>query len=122
CGPPLTGSVGLLTVTAGVGHHRSRGRGMSNRAQATGTTIEDGARVTMTEWRCAPGAETGWHRHGLDYVVMYRTAAHLAVETRDGVVSVDLAEGTAYFRKAGAEHNSINAGSKEVVCLEVELK
>jgi quercetin dioxygenase-like cupin family protein len=91
---------------------------MSNRAKATRTTIEDGEPVTITEWRFAPGAETGWHQHGLDYVIMYRTAAHLAVATRDGVVSVDIAEGTTYFRQAGAEHNIINAGSNEVVFLE----
>jgi len=53
---------------------------------------------------------------------MYRTAAHLSVATRDDVVSVAIAEGTTYFRKAGAEHNIINAGSNEVVFLEVELK
>jgi len=95
---------------------------MSSRAKATGTKIEDGDRVTITEWRFAPGAETGWHQHVLDYVVMYRTAAHLSVATRDDVVSVEIAEGTTYFRKAGAEHNIINAGSNEVVFLEVELK
>src|ERR1700733_5453028 len=26
--------------------------------------------VRVTEWRFAPGAETGWHRHEADYVVV----------------------------------------------------
>ena len=67
-------------------------------------------------------SEAEWHQHVVDYVVMYRTAAHLSVATRDDVVSVDIAEGTTYFRQAGAEHNIINAGSNEVVFVEVELK
>ena len=95
---------------------------MSNRAPATGTTIGDGERVRITEWRFAPGAETGWHTHTLDYVVVYRTAARLAVETRTGEPTSEVAAGTAYFRNAGAEHNIINAGSAEVVFVEVELK
>jgi quercetin dioxygenase-like cupin family protein len=95
---------------------------MANRAKAVGTTIENGDRVTITEWRFAPGAETGWHRHSLDYVVIYRTAAQLSVETSDGVTSAQVAEGTSYFRKAGVEHNIVNSGSTEVVFVEVELK
>jgi quercetin dioxygenase-like cupin family protein len=27
-------------------------------------------RVIVTQWRFAPGAETGWHCHGLDYIVV----------------------------------------------------
>ena len=95
---------------------------MSARGNAIGTTIENTDRVTITEWRFAPGAETGWHRHNLDYVVVYRTAAQLSVETRDGVASTHVIEGTSYFRRAGVEHNIINSGSGEVIFLEVELK
>ena len=30
----------------------------------------DNAKVRVTEWRFAPGAETGFHTHGMDYVVV----------------------------------------------------
>ena len=95
---------------------------MSSRAKAIGTTIEDNDRVRITEWRFAPGAETGWHRHALDYVVFYRTSAQLIAETTEGPISVEVPEGQSYFRKAGIEHNIINSGDVEVIFLETELK
>jgi quercetin dioxygenase-like cupin family protein len=96
--------------------------GMSTRAKAIGTTIEDNDRLIITEWRFAPGAETGWHLHTMDYVVMYRTPAQLHIETKEGPISMKMAEGQLYFRKAGVEHNVINSGDNEVVFLETELK
>ena len=39
---------------------------MTTRPQAVPTTQIDNERVIVTEWRFAPGAETGWHRHGHD--------------------------------------------------------
>jgi quercetin dioxygenase-like cupin family protein len=95
---------------------------MSSRAKAVGTTIEDNDRVRITEWRFAPGAETGWHLHTLDYVVLYRTSAQLVAETKQGPICVEVAEGQSYFRKAGIEHNIINSGDKEVIFVETELK
>jgi quercetin dioxygenase-like cupin family protein len=95
---------------------------MSGRAKAVGTTIEDNDRVRITEWRFAPGAETGWHLHTLDYVVFYRTSAQLVAETKQGPISVEVAEGQSYFRKAGIEHNIINSGNMEVIFVETELK
>lgn len=96
--------------------------GMSARSKAIGTTIEDNERVVITEWRFAPGAETGWHVHAMDYVVIYRTPAQLSIETKQGPQSLQMAEGQLYFRRAGVEHNVINAGDNEVVFLETELK
>jgi beta-alanine degradation protein BauB len=95
---------------------------MEERAKAARTAIEDNHRVTITEWRFAPGAETGWHRHPLDYVVVYRTAGRMRVETKDGVSPVEIAEGASFFRKAGIEHNVINTGDAEVVFVETEIK
>jgi quercetin dioxygenase-like cupin family protein len=40
-----------------------------SRPQAVPTVQVDNERVTVTEWRFAPGAETGAHRHGYDYVI-----------------------------------------------------
>ena len=95
---------------------------MSTRAKAKSVTLEDNDRVRITEWRFAPGAETGWHRHELDYVIVYRTAAKHLVETLEGGIGVDVKEGHAYFRKVGVEHNVVNVGDNEVVLVETEIK
>ena len=39
------------------------------RPPCTATTLVDDARVRVTRFDFAPGAETGWHRHGFDYVI-----------------------------------------------------
>lgn len=95
---------------------------MDNRPKATRTPIEENDRVTITEWRFAPGAETGWHRHGMDYVVVYRTSGRMIVETKGGTKPVEIAEGESFFRKAPIEHNVINSGEREVIFVETELK
>ncbi|HXR57728.1 MAG TPA: cupin, partial [Burkholderiales bacterium] len=43
------------------------------RPKATSKLLEQNDRVIVTEWRFAPGAETGWHRHAHDYVVVCLT-------------------------------------------------
>ena len=44
--------------------------------KAIATTRIDQPHVRVIEYRFAPGAETGWHRHGHDYVVVpWRQAA-----------------------------------------------
>lgn len=95
---------------------------MSARDKAISTTVEDNDRVRITEWRFAPGAETGWHQHALDYVIVYRTAAKHLVETLEGGIIVEVKEGHSYFRRAGVEHNVVNAGENEVVLVETEIK
>ena len=95
---------------------------MSARKQAQSRVVEDNGRVTIREWRFEPGAETGWHVHGHDYVVVYRTGAHHLVETLEGGIRVDAVEGHSYFRKKGVEHNVVNAGESEIVLMEIELK
>jgi len=95
---------------------------MDTRLKATRTAIENNDRVTITEWRFAPGAETGWHRHTMDYVVVYRTSGRMMVETKGGANPVQIAEGQSFFRRAPIEHNVINTGDGEVVFVETELK
>ena len=95
---------------------------MSARAKAISTEIENNDRVKITEWRFAPGAETGWHLHTMDYIVIYRTPAQLLIESKQGETSVQMTEGQSYFRRAGVEHNVVNSGVAEVVFLEAELK
>jgi quercetin dioxygenase-like cupin family protein len=94
----------------------------SERAAAVPTTQIDNERVIVTEWRFAPGAETGWHRHGHDYVVCPATNGTLLLETPDGNVKAELEAGQSYFRNEGVEHNVINAGDGELVFIEIELK
>lgn len=83
----------------------------------------DNDRTRVTEWRFAPGAETGWHRHEFDYVITPLTDGRLLLIGPKGAEShADLAAGQSYFREAGVEHNVINAGEAELRFVEVEWK
>ena len=93
-----------------------------SRPQGTPTTQIDNERVIVTEWRFAPGAETGWHVHQHDYVICPVTPGKLLLETPEGPVEAELTSGQTYFRNAGVEHNVINASDEELIFVEVELK
>jgi len=95
---------------------------MSRRPKATSKLLEENARVIVTEWRFAPGAETGWHRHGHDYVVVCLTTGKLLAETATGNVETELTMGQAYARPVGVEHNIVNSGNAEFEFVEVEIK
>ena len=84
--------------------------------------IQETARVIITEWRLAPGAETGWHRHAHDYVVVCLTSGQLLAETKEGNSVTELHEGQTYARPKGVEHNIVNPGSREFAFVEIELK
>jgi quercetin dioxygenase-like cupin family protein len=92
------------------------------RARAIGNLLQENERVIITEWRLAPGSETGWHRHGHDYVVVCLTGGKLLAETADGNVETELSFGQAYARPAGVEHNIVNANGSEFIFIEIELK
>lgn len=94
----------------------------TNRVQATPILQVDNERVTVTEWRFAPGAETGWHRHGHDYVVVPLYEGKLLLETPNGEVVSELHRGKSYFRNAGVEHNVVNASAEEFAFVEIEMK
>ena len=79
-------------------------------------------RVIVTEWRFAPGAETGWHRHAHDYVVVPQTDGELLLETPEGERNAPLVAGKSYTRQVGVEHNVINNSAHEVVFVEIELR
>ncbi len=94
---------------------------MTERAQSTVQT--DNPRTRVTEWRFAPGAATGWHRHAYDYVVVPMTTGTLQLIGPDGAASfAELVAGVSYFREAGVEHDVINASEGEFVFVEVEFK
>ncbi len=63
--------------------------------KAASTVQVENERVIVTEWRFAPGADTGHHVHAHDYVVA---------------------------RPAGVAHNVINANDFEFRFVEIELK
>jgi quercetin dioxygenase-like cupin family protein len=65
--------------------------------KATSLVQVQNDRVIVTEWRFAPGAETGHHVHPHDYVVVPRA------------------------RPAGIKHNVINATDYEFRFVEIEL-
>ncbi len=95
---------------------------MSERPKAVPTVQMDNAKVLVTEWRFAPGAETGCHRHGLEYVVVPVTDGALLLETPEGDRRAPLVPGQTYTRQTGAEHNVINPSAHEVAFVEIEIK
>ena len=95
---------------------------MAVRPQAPSKRILETDRVIATEGRFSPGAETGWHRHAHDYVVVVLTAGKLMQETANGEIVTDLAAGQSYARNEGVEHNVVNPNPHEFAFVEVELK
>jgi len=90
--------------------------------RATATVRIDNERVRVTEWRFAPGACTGPHRHELAYVVVPLTTGRLAASGPAGDTLNELVAGQPYFRSAGVEHDVRNANAFEFAFIEIELK
>ncbi len=87
------------------------------------TTIHvENDRVIVTEFRFAPGDNTGWHIHGHDYVVVPLTDGRVKLESPTGTNYADMKKGAPYFRKAGVEHDVINATDGDYAFIEIELK
>jgi quercetin dioxygenase-like cupin family protein len=89
---------------------------------AVATVQVDNERVRVTEWRFAPGAATGWHRHDYAYVVVPMTTGQLRIDTGTSEVIAERVVGQSYFRPALVEHNVINANPYELTFIELELK
>jgi len=93
------------------------------RPPALATIQLDDANVRVTRWDFEPGAETGWHRHGMAYVVVPVTGGSLLLELPGGETATALlTAGVAYARAAGLEHNVVNAGTAPLSFVETELK
>jgi mannose-6-phosphate isomerase-like protein (cupin superfamily) len=94
-----------------------------DRPQATHEVLIDDDKVRVTRWDFVPGAETGWHRHGMDYVITTVTPCRMLLEEPGGGSRrVDMKAGIAYRREEGVEHNVVNAASAPMSFVEVELK
>lgn len=92
------------------------------RPACTATTLVDDARARATRYDFAPGAETGWHRHGFDYVIVAVTDCHMLIEEPGGGTRrVTVPAGTAYRRDEGVEHNVVNDGAAPMSFVEVEI-
>lgn len=92
------------------------------RPQAEPVVHIDDDHFRVTEWRFAPGAETGWHRHGHDYVVVPLTDGILGLDSPGGAhADTRLTCGVPYSRSEGVEHNVTNAGDAPLSFLEIEV-
>jgi quercetin dioxygenase-like cupin family protein len=89
---------------------------------AKATTFIDNDKVIVTEFRFAPGANTGWHRHEHDYVVVPLMDGRLKLETKTGTNFAEMKKGVPYYRSEGVEHDVINATDGEYAFIEIELK
>jgi len=92
------------------------------RPSAVPTRLIENERVVVTQWRFAPHAQTGWHVHGMDYVVVPQTDGVLLLETKEGDRRARLAVGQPYYRDAGVEHNVVNDNDFEFVFIEIEVR
>ncbi|MEL7527959.1 MAG: cupin domain-containing protein [Pseudomonadota bacterium] len=93
------------------------------RERATATQLIDDDRVRVTRFDFAPGAETGWHRHEMDYVITALTDCRMLLEEPGGESrEVLVPAGTVYRRDEGVEHNVINGGDTLMSFVETELK
>lgn len=89
---------------------------------ASSTLQIENDRVVVTEWRFEPGAETGFHVHAHDYVVVPLTSGILRLDEPTGTREVQLTAGSSYARPAGVAHNVVNANNFGFRFVEIELK
>ena len=82
----------------------------------------DNDRMRVTQWRLPPNSETGHHRHEFDYAIVPVTDGVLTIAENGETKKVPLQAGESYFRRAGVEHNVMNAEAADIVFVEVEVK
>ena len=58
-----------LNLTKRDRFHFEKGQSMT-RKKANPTVQIDDTQVKVTRWDFSPGAETGWHTHAMDYIVV----------------------------------------------------
>ena len=90
--------------------------------QAVPTRQVENERVIVTKWTFAPGADTGDHVHGYDYVVVPLTTGKLRLVEPTCTRDVDLVAGESYAKLTGVAHNVININDFPFAFVEIELK
>jgi quercetin dioxygenase-like cupin family protein len=89
---------------------------------AVATLQHEDEAVRITRYDFAPGAVTGWHKHGWPYFVIMLKAGTLRAHNGKEIVEVKLAEGEAYLRPAGIEHDVMNGSDHPIAFVEIEVK
>lgn len=95
--------------------------------QAKGTAIPtvqiDDGNIRVTKWHFpTKGANTGWHKHAHDYVVVPLFDGVLEIADAQGNISHSVMEnGGSYARLAGVEHDVINGNEDAVSFVEIEF-
>lgn len=89
---------------------------------AVPTVQQDDDTVRITRWDFAPGAATGWHKHGWPYFVVMLTAGVLKLDAGTSHSEVALGAGQAYMRPAGVEHDVMNGSPHPIAFIEIEIK
>lgn len=90
---------------------------------ATSITHIDNEHTRVTEYRFAPGARTGMHRHEHDYVIVPLCDGWLRLAEPSGKIhEAQLNAGVSYFRQAGVEHDVTSDNTHELRFVEVEIK
>lgn len=96
---------------------------MPERPQARATVLADTDAHRITRFDFAPGAETGWHQHEFDYVIVTLGDCPMTLEQPGGGTdSVALPAGRSYHRPAGVSHNVINGGQAPMAFVEIEFR
>ena len=94
-----------------------------NRDKAEPETQVENDRIRVTKYYFSPGAETTFHEHFWDYVVVPQTDGELLLINEKGIeIKAELREGISYYRKSGVRHNVINNGKKDLIFIEIEIK
>lgn len=89
---------------------------------AVATVQQDDETIGITCRDFEPGAVTGWHSHGWpDFVVML-VAGTLCIHDGEKATEVPLAQGQAYMRPAGVQHEVMNASPHPTAFVEIEAK
>ena len=83
---------------------------------------QDDDAVRITRWDFAPGAVTGWHKHGWPYFVVLLTDAVLKIDDGKTESEVRLRAGESYMRPAGIEHDVMNGSPHPIAFVEIEIK
>lgn len=95
---------------------------MTRRETATLDTLVDNDRVRMTRITWAPGAETGWHTHPHDYVIVPYLDCRVRVETAERTFEAEMQRDAPYFREKGVTHNVISLEDMPFSLIEIEIK
>jgi hypothetical protein len=84
--------------------------------------IADNDRVRILRYTLAPGAETGWHTHATDYVIVPYDDCRVRVDSAAGPVAAEMRRDDPYFRARGVTHNVTSLMDKPFSFLEIEIK